>query len=219
MSRGRRCVPPAAGMRPSRTSVRPTRAFGVSAMIRTSHARAISSPPPMAGPLMAATVLNGSAASSSSTRCISRLARSASACDAPSTIPRSAPATNCVGFALMTTRPRGVAARAAAIAAARSSRRRASMAFTRSSGRSMTIRATPDPSGGTNVTLRRASLGESAIRSAGAITPSAPARSRRRSRRPRTRSRGRSARHAASSRSRASRAHARRSPRTDGRAR
>src|SRR5256885_935990 len=54
------------------------------------------------------------------------------------------------------TRPRGRASRAAAMAAARSSMSRRSMAFTRSSGRSMTMRATPAASAGTNVTEGRA---------------------------------------------------------------
>src|SRR2546430_17247963 len=49
------------------------------------------------------------------------------------------------------TSPRGAAARAAAIAAAKSSMRRTSIAFTGSSGRSITILATPDASAGTNV--------------------------------------------------------------------
>jgi len=51
-------------------------------------------------------------------------------------------------------RPRGAAARAATIAAAKSSTTRRSIAFTGSSGRSMTMRATPESSAGTNVTDR-----------------------------------------------------------------
>ena len=51
--RGRRCVPPAPGTRPSRVSGSPTEAPG--AAILRSQASAISSPPPSAAPLMAAT--------------------------------------------------------------------------------------------------------------------------------------------------------------------
>ncbi len=52
-SRGRRCVPPAPGRRPSLTSGRPTRAVG--AATRKWQASANSNPPPSAAPWIAAT--------------------------------------------------------------------------------------------------------------------------------------------------------------------
>ena len=51
-SRGRRCVPPPAGSAPKRISGRPM--VAVSAITRMSHASAISHPPPIAAPLIAA---------------------------------------------------------------------------------------------------------------------------------------------------------------------
>ena len=53
--RGKRCVPPAAGSRPSVTSGMPSNVFGLSAAMRRWQARQTSSPPPSAVPLMAAT--------------------------------------------------------------------------------------------------------------------------------------------------------------------
>ena len=53
--RGRRCVPPAAGSKPSVTSGRPSWILGSSATMRRWQARQISRPPPSAVPLMAAT--------------------------------------------------------------------------------------------------------------------------------------------------------------------
>ena len=210
MRRGSRWVPPAAGISPKRVSVRPRRTVGASAAIRESHASANSSPPPSAGPFIAATVVNGSAARSFRTCCIARLACSASACDAPRKSERSAPAMNWPSFPLATTRPRGFASRAWAIAAARSSRSFTSIALTGSSGRSMTIRATPEASAGTKVTDRRGAVGSTTGASGGwgaeapeilVITTRAPRGSRRRSRLPRTRSRGRTSRRAGASRS------------------
>jgi len=59
--RGKHCVPPPAGSRPSCTSGSPMRTLGESAAMRQSHASASSKPPPSALPLIAATVVNGSA--------------------------------------------------------------------------------------------------------------------------------------------------------------
>ena len=58
--RASRCVPPAPGMMPRRTSVSPSSAD--SAAMRRSHASASSSPPPNAAPLIAAITGRGSAA-------------------------------------------------------------------------------------------------------------------------------------------------------------
>ena len=67
--RASRCVPPAPGMIPSRTSVSPISA--VSAAIRMSQASASSSPPPNATPFTAAMVGRGNAASASMSALIS----------------------------------------------------------------------------------------------------------------------------------------------------
>jgi hypothetical protein len=55
MSRGKRTVPPPPGSRPSLTSGWPSFSFGSSSTKRAWQASAISSPPPNAWPLMAAT--------------------------------------------------------------------------------------------------------------------------------------------------------------------
>ena len=209
MSRVSRCVPPAAGRRPSETSGRPTRTLGASAAMRQSHASASSYPPPSALPLIAATVGKGSAARSLKIRWISRLARVISSADAQlESIVRSAPATNWSGFPLTMIRPRGCAARASSIAFASAAIIGGSIALTLSVGRSTTMRAMSPFSKRAPAGLSDAmSTGGGVIRvvtSCALVTRGARARSPRRCRLRHTRSPGRTARRGAASRSRAS---------------
>ena len=114
--RASRCVPPAPGMIPSRTSVRPISAL--SAAIRMSQANASSNPPPNATPFTAAMVGRGNAASASMSALISpRKTRVSSSVQVRRSF-RSAPAENALSPAPLTTSARTSAP--AAISCARS---------------------------------------------------------------------------------------------------
>jgi len=108
MSAGSRCVPPAPGMRPSCTSGWPSWVFLSSVAMRYVHASASSSPPPSAGPWMAA--ITGFLRPRSSSRCIACCPPRASAAASAAvftfaSISTSAPTTKLSGLADAMTMP------------------------------------------------------------------------------------------------------------------
>ena len=108
ISAGSRCVPPPPGMSPSCTSGCPSCVLRSSEAIRYVQARASSSPPPNAGPWMAATT--GLRLPRSSSRCSACCAPRASAVASMAlfvraSISTSAPTTKLSGLAEATTTP------------------------------------------------------------------------------------------------------------------
>ena len=117
--RGRRCVPPPPGRRPSFTSGWPN--LALSAAIRMVHAIAVSQPPPSAKPLTAAITGLPRFSMRSSTSWPKRLDRSASIAVACASSPMSAPAMNALSPAPVRMTPSTVASSRASSKAVRRS--------------------------------------------------------------------------------------------------